>query len=236
MPVGWQAYFLKHYRDRVFIETSIPGDYLMKFSKLAALLFIIAITGCGKEDENSIIPGYIKPSDFRPKGLLAKSYSFSDGTFTAGDGSCTGEQCLTVYAVWVTSNIPVEGVAVRTDDTVDSRLLYKMTRVKGAAWSLRLTYRGIEYRGSATNADITLDVCSTIIPVMDAYDPDGSPASGDEFTATEATLKKATVTFINPVTIDNGETDPLKHKEITFGAGDEIIANAYNGLATTTCP
>jgi hypothetical protein len=203
---------------------------------LAALVFILAIAGCGKEDEDSIIPGYLSPGEFRPKGMLTdKAYTLTDGTL-GGYGNCSGEQCLAVYALWVVNNYPVEGVAIKDDDTVNSRLFLKITRVKFGSWSIRLTFNGIEYSGAASATDITLDICNTATPTFPAYtyDPDGTPANGDEvvYDVSDSTLARATLTVINAVAL---QTDD-KTGTINLNPGDEIVAHAFNGFSTTTCP
>ncbi|HQL81223.1 MAG TPA: hypothetical protein PK307_03425 [Spirochaetota bacterium] len=207
----------------------------MKVLKLVALMFILAIAGCGKEDEDSIIPGYLSPGEFRPKGILTeKAYTLTDGTLV-GYGNCSGEECLAVYALWVVNNYPVEGVAIKDDDTVDSRLFMKITRVKFGSWSIRLTFNGIEYNGAASASDITLDICNTATPTFPAYpdvDDNGIPDTPDGFTASDSTLARATLTVVNPVAL---QTDD-KTGTINLNPGDEIVAHAFNGFSTSTCP
>lgn len=208
----------------------------MKLLPFAALLLILSVAGCGSEDEDSIIPGYLSPGDFRPKGMLVKEYTLTDPTFTGGDGSCSGEECLAVYALWVTSNIPVEGLAVKDDDTVDSRLLLKISRIKYGAWVIRLTYKGIEYGASAGSADLLLELCNTTTPTFPAYtyDPDLIPGNEDDvvYDVSASTLSRATLTVIAPIALltDDGT------KTIILNPGDEIIAQAFNALTTATCP
>ena len=211
----------------------------MKFSHIAEILLVLLLIGCGKEDDTSIIPGYIKPGDFRPKGLLAKSYNFTDissTTFDAADASCTGVGCLAVYAFWVNNNIPVEGIAIKDDDSVDSRLLMKITRVKYTTWFIKLTYKGIEYSATAGTSDISLDLCQSSTPSFPAYtyDPDSTPSSGDEttFDVSDSFLDRATLTVINAVPL---QTDD-KSKTITLKTGDTIVAHAFNAFTSTTCP
>jgi hypothetical protein len=207
----------------------------MKFSRLALLFFVtLLLVGCGKEDENSVIPGYIKPGDFRPKGIFTKEYTLTDPTFTGGDGTCSGDDCLAVYGLWSTNNVPVEGLAVKDDDTADSHMLMKLTRVKGAQWQIKLTYKGIAYKNNLVPASaIDLVFCTTAIPTLPAYDPDAVPDSGDEFKASETFLVKATATVINSIALQTDEEVP---KTITLNSGDEIIAQAYSAVGTSACP
>ncbi len=210
----------------------------MKYAWLAALVCIISMAGCGSEDEDSIFPGYIKPGDFRPKGMLVKAYTLTDAAFIPdGDDTCSGEECLAVYAFWLINNIPVEGVAVKSDDTVDSRLLMKFTRFPGGPWTIKLTYKGVEYTtapGGTTNLD--LEVCRTDTRTFPAYpdiDDNGIPDIADGFYASETFLSRATLTVITaPIPLQN----EAKTVTINLNPGNEIVAHAFNAITTTPCP
>jgi hypothetical protein len=212
----------------------------MKFLRLALLFFvIILLIGCGKEDKQSVVPGYIKPGEFRPKGIFAKSYSLhysiSDGAtvIDSGDLTCSGDECLAVYGLWSTNNIPVEGIAIKDNDTVDSQMLMKMTRVKGTDWQIKLTYKGVGYKNNLVAfGNIDLAFCTTNIHTLPAYDPDGVPDSGDEFTASETFLVKGTLTLLAPVVLQTED----KTKTLTFSAGGGIVAQAYTAIGTSACP
>ena len=83
-----------------------------------ALLFAALIPGCAKEDEEKIIPGYLSPGQFRPRGVLgSKSIDLSFAT------SCSGEDCLAVYANWLAGTVLVSGFAV-SDKNSTPCLLY----------------------------------------------------------------------------------------------------------------
>ena len=216
----------------------------MKLLRIALLyVIIIMLVSCGKEDTNSIIPGYIKPGDFRPRGIIGmpaypsvapKSYNLTDSTFTGGDGSCSGQQCLAVYGLWSTDNIPVEGIAIRDNDTINSRLLMKLTRVTGTNWDIRLTYKGIAYENSVVvdSSYASLSFCTTIIPTQPAYDPDNVPGSGDEFTASATFLVKATFTVIKSIVLQTKD----KSSSVTLNPGDSIVALAHSAIGSTACP
>lgn len=208
----------------------------MKFAWLAALVCIVSMAGCGSEDEDSIFPGYIKPGDFRPKGMLVKEYTLTDAAFIPdGDNTCTGEECLAVYAFWLVNNFPVEGVAIKSGDTVDSRLLMKFTRVPGGPWTIKLTYKGIEYTtapGGTTNLD--LDVCRTTFPTFPAYTYDPTPAIGDEviYNESDSFLSRATLTVTAAIPLQN----EAKTATINLNTGDEIVAQAFNAFTSAACP
>lgn len=209
----------------------------MKFSHIAEILLVLLLIGCGTEDDTSIIPGYIRPGDFRPRGILTKSYNLTDGTFTDGDGVCSsGQGCMAVYAFWVNNNIPVEGIAIKDDDSADSRLLMKITRVKYTTWFIKLTYKGIKYSATAGTSDISLEVCQSSTPSFPAYiyDPDSIPSSGDEttFDVSDSYIDRATLTVNNAVTLETED----KSKTITLNPGDTIVAHAFNAFTSTTCP
>jgi hypothetical protein len=214
----------------------------MKLLRLALLyVIIIMLIGCGKEDQDSPVPGYIKPGDFRPKGMLTKGYTLHysivdvpTGTpIDSGNLTCSGEYCLAVYALWSTSDTPVEGIAIKDDDTVAPQMLMKLTRVKGTDWQVRLTYKGIGYKNTLVPfASLDLAFCTTAIPTLPAYDPDGVAASGDEFNVTETFLVKGTLTLLADVVLQTED----KSKTLTLSAGGEIVAIAHGAKGTTTCP
>jgi hypothetical protein len=205
----------------------------MKLS-LSALILIatILLAGCGKEDDESVTPGYLKPGEFRPKGIIEKGYTFTDPIFTGGDGTCSGEECLAAYALWSTDNIPVEGVAVKDNDSVDSRLLLKMTRVKGTQWSIKLTYKGKAYLNKAVPASsIDLSICTTDVRTLPEYT---SAESGDLLDASETFLVKATITVV--ATTIELKTDEDTPETIELIKDDEIIAQAFSSRGAPACP
>ena len=209
----------------------------MKLLRVALLyVIIIMLVSCGKEKENSVVPGYIKPGEFRPKGMIVKGYNlpFSiSGGGESGTWTCSGEQCLSVHGLWNTENIPVEGVAIKDNDTVNSQLLMKMTRVKGIPWKIKVTYKGTEYENSVVdNSFVDLSFCTTSIPTSPAYDPDGVPGSGDELKASEIFLVKATVKFLQDVQLQTSD----KSKTLTLSTGGQIVAHAHSEVGSTSCP
>src|SRR4030042_6569526 len=156
-------------------------QHMDRLRQLALYIIILMLIGCGEESEDNIIPGYISPGQFRPKGMLTDiSYQLSDATIDPADRTCSPpDECLAVYANWLSGEVPLDGIAIRNSNTANSKLSMKIYRIKGTGWRISMVYKGVGYTGTAPIGDITVSLCKSTIETLPPYTPPtGDPPDG----------------------------------------------------------
>lgn len=201
--------------------------------RLAACALLIAalIPGCAKEDEEKIIPGYLSPGQFRPRGVLdTKSISFGNASFNK---SCSGEDCLAVYANWLAGTFLVSGFAVSDKNNTPSTYSMKVTQDL-TGWKLVLIIekggtQGVKYEKIISGNDFTVDFCRSCEYALPACT---SPPCVEEYEDEGGQLVQATITFTNQIILEND--NPI-YGDVIIDIGDEIVAQAHNVSVDTYC-
>ncbi len=207
-----------------------------------ALLLAALIPGCAKEDEEKIIPGYLSPGQFRPRGVLdTKSISFGNASFNK---SCSGEECLAVYTTWLAGTFLVSGFAVSDKNSATPTYSMKVTQDL-VGWKLVLVIekggtRGVKYEKIISRNDFTLSFCRSCeysfpLCCQTNTDPDyipGEPLCQKRYEAKGSQLVQATITFNNEIILEND--NPI-YGNVIIDAGDVIVAQAHNVSVDTYC-
>ena len=192
-----------------------------------ALLLAVLVTGCAKESKEQIIPGYISPGQFRPRGVLA-----SKEINVADLPGCSGEQCVAVYTNWLATNILVSGFAISDKDSPTPTYNMKVTQ-DIAGWKIvlitdRPTAKGVRYERIVPRNDIQVDFCRS-----NTYSLPACPASecDQEYENEGTLLVRADITFNSDITLVNAD-----HGDVVINNGDRIRAQAYNISSDSPCP
>ncbi len=202
----------------------------MKLSKIALLLLVAATLlapGCSENDDDNFFAGYSNPGEFRPKGVAPeKAYTF------ASLDDCAGTACQAIYCIWYAGDltstyIPTEGVAVEYQGA-SNRYRLILSRVPGTPWQITLVQNGILYSYYGTDIpNITLTELTSAVETLPAYtyDPDGTPANGDEvvYEASGIFLKLVRVDFASNIVLETAD----RLQSVTISAGDSIIAQHH---------
>ncbi|MBN2080542.1 MAG: hypothetical protein JW838_16355 [Spirochaetes bacterium] len=195
-----------------------------------ALLLAALIPGCAKEDQEKIIPGYLSPGQFRPRGVLDdKEISF---TGDLSSKNCSGEDCLAIYTTWLVGSFLVSGFAISDKNSATPTYSMKVTQDL-VGWRLILIIersgtQGVKYEKIISGNDFTVEFCKSDEYALPACT---SPPCDEEYEDEGGLLVRATITFNNPITLENAD-----HGDIVISAGNRIVAQAYNVSTSETCP
>ncbi len=184
------------------------------FFFIISLLITASILGCAKESDDKTYPGYIKPGDFRPRGVLASKEISLGGSLSGYN--CAGSDCLAVYANWPVGTIVLKGIAVKDNSTDPTFSMYIIQTLGG--WHIQITNNGIDYSQNVLAEDISISSCTSTVQTLP---PCAAPPCAEEFDASGVYLVETTVDFINTITIG-----PL-----TINSGSRIVAQGHGVIA-----
>jgi hypothetical protein len=214
----------------------------MKLSmKLSLCIIILAVMGCGKESDQQIIPGWISPGVFRPKGVASeKTYNFSSvsKSCAAGTGNCNAVYCGWVTGTSYSQSIPTVGVAVDDKHTTPHEFNFRMLAIPGTFWSITMVVNGKKYVGSSSDIRLTkLESADDTLPFFDVDNNGSTPIAPDEddLLASNIKIKIMVVEFTAPITLTAEDASTVTINTTSIGGGGlpnggDYIVGHINGI------
>jgi hypothetical protein len=199
----------------------------MKLIKFITLFIIITaaavVSDCSKESDKQVIPGYLPPGAFRPKGIAREKVfrmdfidnstspattignfcssgtNINDPTTTDPTNTDSTGRCMAVYGLWLTgtsytTSYPTEGIALNDSYNPTTSMTLKMIRYPNTPWTVYLYLNGVRYTNRSVS-DIELVTCESVDYTTPAY----TKPDGEVLASSGVRLKLTFIRFLNDI-------------------------------------